>query len=63
MEGGKEDYRRYNVLSTRYHVLSTMYPAAGRQARSLRSTIWARTRIPTLYFVLGTWYSPRIPTS
>ena len=31
-----------------------MYPAFGRQARSLRSTIWVRTRIPTLYLVLGT---------
>ena len=25
MNEGKEDYRRYNVLSTRYHVLSTKY--------------------------------------
>ena len=54
---------KYHVLSTQYQVQSTMYPTFGRQARSLRSTIWVRTRIPTLYFVLGTWYSPRIPTS
>ena len=42
-----------------------MYPAFGRQARSLRSTIWSENEslLCTSYFVLGTWYSPRIPTS
>ena len=46
MNGGKEDCRRYNVLSTRYHVLSTKY-----NVPSIRSGIRdsGALRIPTSY--------------
>ena len=60
MNGGKEDYRRYNVLSTRYHVLSTKYhvsctpPSVGRQDPS--EVRFGQNTNP--YFVLRTWYSP-----
>ena len=46
MNEGKEDYRRYNVLSTRYHVLSTKY-----NVPSIRDGIResGALRIPTSY--------------
>ena len=39
MNEGKEDYRRYNVLSTRYHVLSTKYKDIA--LRSFRKKNWS----------------------
>ena len=48
----------FDISKNLYKVPSTMYPAFGRQARFLSSTIWVRTRIHTLYFVPDTWFSP-----
>ena len=58
MNEGKEDYRRYNVLSTRYHVLSTKYKDIA--LRSFRKKNGQKTNP---YFVLRNWHLVQSPTS
>ena len=63
MNEGKEDYRRYNVLSTRYHVLSTKYhvPRLRQAGKILQKYDLGQNTNP--YFVLRTWYLVQSPTS
>ena len=63
MNGGKEDYRRYNVLSTRYHVLNTKYHVPHlRQAGKIPQK-YDLGQNTNPYFVLRTWYLVQSPTS